>query len=146
MGVRAVNAPKLVAISSKVVVNLLNNAARDTEPGGRISVEASVDVVDAILWVADTGIGILPELLSRVFELFTQGERVLARSQGGLGIGLSMVQTLVELHGGHVEVHSDGARPWLGFHRPPSRDAGIRTHDRPGARRNGRRTVPVESL
>ncbi len=92
----------------QVVVNLLNNAAKYTEPGGRISVEASVDGVHAILRVADTGIGIMPELLPRVFELFTQGDRALARSQGGLGIGLSMVQKLVELHGGRVEVHSDG--------------------------------------
>ncbi|MHB1559538.1 MAG: sensor histidine kinase [Isosphaeraceae bacterium] len=92
----------------QIVVNLLNNAAKYTEHGGRIAVEATVDGTHAVLRVADTGIGIAPELLPRVFELFTQGERALARSQGGLGIGLSMVQKLVELHGGRVEVHSHG--------------------------------------
>ncbi len=92
----------------QILVNLLNNAAKYTEPGGRIAVAATVDGPHAVLRVADTGIGIAPEMLPRVFELFTQGERALARSEGGLGIGLSMVQKLVELHGGRVEVQSDG--------------------------------------
>ncbi len=100
----------------QVVVNLLNNAAKYTEEGGRIwlSVENSPrdphddDTVPntAIVRVRDTGVGIAPDLLPHIFDLFTQAERSLDRSQGGLGIGLSLVQRLVELHGGTVSVSS----------------------------------------
>jgi PAS domain S-box-containing protein len=93
----------------QVLVNLLNNAAKYTEPGGRIELEAIVEPDHAVVRVADTGIGIAPELLPRIFDLFTQGDRALSRSEGGLGIGLTMVQKLVELHGGRVDVRSDGA-------------------------------------
>ena len=90
----------------QVLVNLLTNAAKYTDEGGRIdlSVEQEHDAV--VLRVRDSGIGIAPELLPRIFELFTQAERSLDRSQGGLGIGLCLVQRLVELHGGSVEAHS----------------------------------------
>ena len=66
------------------------------------------DGQEVVLRIRDTGIGMAPELLPRVFDLFTQGERGLDRSQGGLGIGLTMVRSLVEVHGGHVAAHSDG--------------------------------------
>jgi PAS domain S-box-containing protein len=92
----------------QVIVNLLNNAAKYTEPGGRIEVEAGRESDRALIRVTDTGIGIGPELLPRVFDLFTQGDRALNRAEGGLGIGLTMVQKLVELHGGGVAVSSDG--------------------------------------
>ena len=90
----------------QVVVNLLTNAAKYTDEGGRLwlSVEQEGDM--AVLRVRDTGIGIAAELLPRIFELFTQAERSLDRSQGGLGIGLCLVKRLVELHGGSVEVAS----------------------------------------
>ena len=90
----------------QVVVNLLNNAAKYTDEGGHIWLTVRQEGDAAVLRVRDTGIGIAPELLPRVFDLFTQAERALDRSQGGLGIGLSLVQRLVELHGGTVEASS----------------------------------------
>ncbi len=92
----------------QVIVNLLTNAAKYTESGGRIELRAGLEQGHAIIRVRDTGVGIAPELLPRVFELFTQGDRSLARSEGGLGIGLTMVQKLVELHGGSVSAESGG--------------------------------------
>ena len=90
----------------QVVVNLLTNAAKYTVEGGSIwlVVEQVGDL--AVLTVRDTGVGIAPDLLPHVFDLFTQGERSLDRSQGGLGIGLCLVQRLVEMHHGTVEVNS----------------------------------------
>jgi two-component system CheB/CheR fusion protein len=79
-----------------------------TNDGGRIELTAERDGQEVVLRVRDTGIGMDPELLPRVFDLFTQGERGLDRSQGGLGIGLTMVRCLVEMHGGRVTAHSDG--------------------------------------
>ena len=90
----------------QVVVNLLTNAAKYTDEGGCVAVSLTREEGSAVLRVRDTGIGIAPELLPRIFELFTQAERSLDRSQGGLGIGLCLVQRLVELHGGTVAVHS----------------------------------------
>ena len=92
----------------QVLCNLLNNAAKYTEPGGRIDLEAGRDGDHAFVRIRDTGIGIAPELLPRVFDLFTQEERSLDRSQGGLGIGLTLVRRLVELHGGRVIANSAG--------------------------------------
>jgi signal transduction histidine kinase/CheY-like chemotaxis protein len=92
----------------QVLSNLLNNAAKYTEPGGRIDLEAGREGEFAVVRVRDTGIGIAPELLPRVFELFTQAERSLDRSQGGLGIGLTLVRRLVEMHGGSVSAASRG--------------------------------------
>jgi CheY-like chemotaxis protein len=91
----------------QVVVNLLNNAAKYTTNGGRISLAVQQEGDEAVLRVRDTGVGIAPELLPQIFDLFTQAERSLDRSQGGLGIGLCLVQRLVEMHGGRVEVHSE---------------------------------------
>lgn len=92
----------------QVVVNLLNNAAKYTDEGGQIRLTVDQEGGDVVLCVRDTGVGIAPELLPRIFDLFTQAERTLDRSQGGLGIGLSLVQKLVELHGGNVEARSGG--------------------------------------
>jgi PAS domain S-box-containing protein len=92
----------------QVVVNLLNNAAKYTEDGGRIAVAVGQEGDEMVLRVRDTGVGIAPELLPRIFDLFTQADRSLDRSQGGLGIGLSLVRGLVEMHRGTVEVTSDG--------------------------------------
>jgi PAS domain S-box-containing protein len=92
----------------QVLSNLLNNAAKYTERGGRIWLTAEQDRDEAVVRVRDTGVGISAELLPHVFDLFTQADCSLVRSQGGLGIGLTMVQRLVELHGGRVEVFSAG--------------------------------------
>ena len=86
----------------QVVVNLLTNAAKYTDDGGRIGVSVRLEGDAAVLRVRDTGIGISPELLPNVFDLFTQADRSLDRSQGGLGIGLCLVKRLVDLHGGTV--------------------------------------------
>ena len=94
----------------QVLVNLLTNAAKYTEDGGRIwlSVEQEVDILVpmAVIKVRDSGIGIEPNLLPHIFDLFTQADQSLHRSEGGLGIGLSLVQRLVELHGGAVTASS----------------------------------------
>jgi CheY-like chemotaxis protein len=92
----------------QVVVNLLNNAAKYTDAGGHIRLTARQEGGEVVLGVRDTGVGIAPELLPRIFDLFTQADRTLDRSRGGLGIGLSLVQRLVELHGGTVGAHSAG--------------------------------------
>jgi len=90
----------------QVVVNLLNNAAKYSDEGGRIGLGLQQEEQDVVLRVTDSGVGIDPELLPRIFDLFTQAERSLDRSQGGLGVGLTVAQKLVEMHGGRVEVAS----------------------------------------
>ena len=90
----------------QVVINLLSNAAKYTEKGGSIWLNLQQQSGAAVLSIRDTGVGIAADLLPRVFDLFTQADRSLDRSQGGLGIGLALVHQLVELHGGHVEAHS----------------------------------------
>ena len=92
----------------QVLVNLLTNAARYTEPGGRISLEAGREGDQVVMRVRDTGIGIAPELLPRVFDPFVQADRASVPSQGGLGLGLALVRGLVERHGGTVAVSSAG--------------------------------------
>ena len=92
----------------QVINNLLTNAIKYTPAGGKITVSVQPNDGHAELRVRDNGMGITPELLPRVFELFTQAERALDRSQGGLGIGLTLVRALVEMHDGHVTVRSDG--------------------------------------
>jgi PAS domain S-box-containing protein len=93
---------------TQVIVNLLNNAAKYTEEAGRIWVAVERGDMEVVLRVKDTGIGIAPEMLPRVFEMFTQCGAALSRSQGGLGIGLKLVKDLIELHGGTVAAHSNG--------------------------------------
>jgi PAS domain S-box-containing protein len=96
----------------QVVSNLLDNARKYTGPGGHVFVGVTVERTGqerhAVLRVRDTGIGMSPELKARVFELFVQAQQQLARSSGGLGIGLTLVRRLVELHGGEVTAHSEG--------------------------------------
>jgi PAS domain S-box-containing protein len=92
----------------QVILNLVHNAAKYTDPGGTLTVSLEADASHARLRVRDTGIGIAPELLNHVFDLFTQGERDLDRSQGGLGLGLTLVRNLTQLHGGTVEASSEG--------------------------------------
>lgn len=92
----------------QVFANLLNNAAKYSDRGGRISLSAARQDGEVVVRVRDTGVGIPPDMLPKVFEMFTQVDRSLERSQGGLGIGLTLVKVLVELHGGSVEARSDG--------------------------------------
>jgi PAS domain S-box-containing protein len=94
---------------SQVLANLLNNAAKYTDPGGTISLSGEVRENEVAICVRDNGIGIPKNLLAKVFDLFTQADQTLSRSRGGLGIGLTLVRSLVEMHGGRVTAHSEGA-------------------------------------
>lgn len=93
---------------TQVVGNLLNNAAKFTAPGGRIALTATMDGSEAVIRVTDNGIGIEPHMADSIFDLFAQAGHSPDRVQDGLGIGLSLVRTLVNLHGGSVSVHSEG--------------------------------------
>jgi signal transduction histidine kinase/CheY-like chemotaxis protein len=95
---------------AQVFVNLLNNAAKYSERPGLIEIAASLDAASGqvVVTCRDEGIGIAPELLPRIFDLFAQGRQSLDRASGGLGLGLAVAKTLVELHGGTISAHSDG--------------------------------------
>jgi CheY-like chemotaxis protein/nitrogen-specific signal transduction histidine kinase len=90
------------------VVNILTNAAKYTQPHGVIRVETAEEAGEAVLTIADNGPGISSDLLPHIFDLFVQSERTLDRSQGGLGIGLSLVKRLIEMHGGRIAARSPG--------------------------------------
>jgi signal transduction histidine kinase len=92
----------------QILVNLLNNAAKYTEPGGNIWLSTARKQDQAIVRVRDTGIGMRPEMLKHAFDLFVQADQALDRSQGGLGIGLTLVRRLVKLHGGRITASSAG--------------------------------------
>jgi signal transduction histidine kinase/ActR/RegA family two-component response regulator len=92
----------------QIVSNIVGNAVKYTSAGGKIGVSLTVEGDEAVLRVQDNGLGITPDLLPRMFDLFVQGERTLDRAQGGLGIGLTLVRRLVTLHHGTVTVSSDG--------------------------------------
>jgi signal transduction histidine kinase/CheY-like chemotaxis protein len=93
---------------AQVFINLLNNACKFSEPGARISIKAKRHGGEVAVRVKDTGIGIAPDKLETIFEMFEQVDKSLDRTRGGLGIGLTLVKRLVELHGGRVSVHSEG--------------------------------------
>jgi signal transduction histidine kinase/ActR/RegA family two-component response regulator len=93
---------------SQAIANLLTNAAKYTEAGGTIVVSSAVENDQVCVRVRDSGIGIDPEILPTIFDLFVQAKKSIDRSQGGLGLGLTIVRSLVELHGGTVSGHSDG--------------------------------------
>ena len=93
---------------SQVIANLLHNAAKYTDDGGQIEVEAHHEGASVCITVKDNGRGIAPERLGSMFELFVQGDQPVDRSQGGLGVGLTLVRSLVQLHGGDVEARSGG--------------------------------------
>jgi CheY-like chemotaxis protein/two-component sensor histidine kinase len=92
----------------QVVTNLLDNAVKYTPAGGRVDITVAPDGPDAVLTVRDTGVGIRPDVLPRIFDLFMQGSDTMARSAGGLGLGLTIVKQLVTLHGGSVSASSPG--------------------------------------
>jgi len=93
---------------AQIFTNLLSNAAKYTDAGGLIELDAIIEGADAVVRVRDNGIGISAELLPRIFEMFSQAASALNRSEGGLGIGLSLVRGLVLLHGGAIDAHSEG--------------------------------------
>jgi CheY-like chemotaxis protein len=97
---------------AQVLSNLLNNAAKYTDEGGEIGLVAEREGRDVAIHIRDNGTGIAPELLPHIFDMFTQADQTLSRSRGGLGIGLTLVRSLVEMHGGRVTAHSAG--PGLG--------------------------------
>jgi PAS domain S-box-containing protein len=118
----------------QVFTNLLHNAAKYTEPGGRVTVTAERAGPEALVRVRDTGVGIAPGLLPHIFDPFTQADHSLARSGGGLGVGLTLVRRLVQMHGGAVEAFSAGPGQGSEFTvRLPLRPA----PDRPGAAPDG---------
>jgi signal transduction histidine kinase len=119
---------------AQAIGNLLNNAAKFTPRGGRIRLGARLDGAEVEIEVVDNGTGIAPELLGSVFDLFTQDDRSLERSQGGLGIGLSLVRGMVELHGGSVHAESAGRDQGSRFAvRLPLATAAARAPRRPPA-------------
>jgi signal transduction histidine kinase len=93
---------------AQVLTNLLNNAAKFSEPGGNVRLVAVKEKDKVIIRVKDSGMGIAPEMLDRVFDPFTQVDRSIHRTQGGLGIGLNLVKTLIQMHGGTVKASSKG--------------------------------------
>jgi CheY-like chemotaxis protein/two-component sensor histidine kinase len=153
LGLRLPDEPLIVdadpARMEQVVVNLLGNAAKYSEEGGRIDVVAERDGREAVIRVRDRGMGIPPDALGRVFELFTQAETSIDRSQGGLGVGLTIVKSLVELHGGAVSATSEGVGLGSEFVvRLPALDPGAAESggEMParGARSRARRIVVVD--
>jgi len=93
---------------SQAMTNLLNNAAQYTPPAGEIRLAVEKEEREVAIRIGDTGVGIAADLLPKIFDLFTQGERPLDRSEGGLGIGLTLAQRLIKLHGGSIEASSEG--------------------------------------
>ena len=92
----------------QILANLLNNSAKYTDHGGRIRLSAATEGGEVVIEVRDNGVGIAPEMLPKLFELFTQVDTSIDRSQGGLGFGLAIVRMLVEMHGGRVSATSEG--------------------------------------
>ncbi len=137
---------------AQVLANLLNNAAKYTDNGGEISLAAQREGGEAVIRVRDNGIGIDPETMPRLFEMFAQAEDSLSRSRGGLGIGLALARTLVELHGGRIEAHSAGRGKGTEFtvrlplHQPGSRAARSRdaTRAAPSVQGIRRRVLVVD--
>ena len=147
---------------AQVVGNLLTNAAKYSEEGGRIWLTVEPRGREGGRSGAGYGVGIAREMLARVFDLFTQVDRSLARSEGGLGIGLTLVKSLVEMHGGSVEAHSEGPGkgsefvvrlPALQARHAPHAGNGMEAHDRSfrlaprpgGGRQRGRRREPGDA-
>ena len=134
---------------AQTVGNLLHNAAKFTPRGGRVELRAARDANELTIAVEDNGMGMTAEVMPKVFDLFAQGDRSLDRAQGGLGIGLSLVRGLVEMHGGTVEAqsagHDQGSRftlrlPWSKLAAQPAPPQGTSA----AATRDGRRILVVE--
>ncbi|MBK6007664.1 response regulator [Ramlibacter ginsenosidimutans] len=133
---------------AQVVSNLLNNAAKYTPEGGRIGLKVRVEAGQAVLSVSDTGIGIAPDAIDKVFEMFAQVPSSAGKPQGGLGIGLSLVQSLVALHGGSVSAASPGSGQGSTFTvrlplLPSTSEASSRMDTSPGSSHPGQLQVLV---
>jgi signal transduction histidine kinase len=129
---------------AQLITNLPDNAAKYTDRGGHIWLTAERQGSEAVVTVRDTGIGMRADLLPRVFEMFMQGDRSLQRSQGGLGISLTLAKRIVELHGGTITAHSDGPDQGSTFIvRPPVASAPLPA--RPRASPEHERTAPTVS-
>ncbi len=131
---------------SQVFCNLVTNAAKYTRPGGHVQVAAQRDGDEIIVRISDDGEGIDPMLLVRVFDLFEQGDRTIDRAGGGLGLGLTIVKSLVELHGGRVRAHSEGLGTGSEFEvrLPASRGDGAQDAEEPAPQ--PRSTVPGRAI
>ena len=121
----------------QVLANILNNAAKYTHEGGNIHLRTDVREQHVLITVTDDGIGMTADLVSRAFELFTQAERSSDRSSGGLGLGLALVKSLIELHGGTVRCASDGMGRGSSFTICLPRLETKERHDQPDRRRSG---------
>jgi PAS domain S-box-containing protein len=132
----------------QVISNLLNNAAKYTMPGGHVWVTASREGEEAVVRVRDSGIGVPPDVLERVFEPFVQSDGSLARTDGGLGVGLTLVRSLVEMHGGRVEAASpglgQGSEFVLRFPAPLGSEAALPAEPAPAMIARGLRVLVVE--
>jgi PAS domain S-box-containing protein len=129
---------------TQVMQNLLHNSAKYTPDGGRVSITACREGAEVVVVVKDSGIGMDPELLQSAFELFKQGQQALNRPQGGLGVGLTLVQRLVRLHSGSVEARSGGTDQGSEFIvRLPAADAAAQT---PAAKAREVRSAPRRVL
>ena len=132
----------------QVISNLLNNAAKYTMPGGHVWVTASREGEEAVVRVRDSGIGVPPDVLERVFEPFVQSDGSLARTDGGLGVGLTLVRSLVEMHGGRVEATSpglgQGSEFVLRLPAPLSSEAALPAEPAPAVSNRGLRVLVVE--
>jgi signal transduction histidine kinase len=130
---------------AQVISNLLNNAAKYTERGGHIWLTAERQGSEAVVTVRDTGIGIPAEMLPRIFEMFMQVDRSLERPQGGLGVGLTLVKRILDLHGGTITAHSDGPGTGSTFsiRLPAIREP---SPARPRASREPARTAPSRRI
>jgi CheY-like chemotaxis protein len=115
---------------AQVLVNLLNNSSKYTEPGGQIRLYARCEQAEVVISVEDNGIGIPAEMLPHIFDMFTQADRTLDHSRGGLGIGLTLVRRLVEMHSGKIEVHSIRGQGTTFTMRLPTLSAPARTQQR----------------
>jgi len=130
----------------QIIANLLDNAFKYTPPGGSINIAVRVDGADAVLSVADSGIGISDELKPYVFDLFVQGQRGLDRAQGGLGVGLALVRQLAAMHGGKVTVFSRGTGMGSCFevHLPLVAEPGVERDAPKAAASSGQHVLLIE--
>jgi two-component system CheB/CheR fusion protein len=138
---------------AQIFANLLHNAAKYTERSGRIELTAKQDGEEAVVRVRDTGIGIAPEMLPRIFDLFVQVDAARARSQGGMGIGLTLVRNLVAMHGGTVSAASAGPGqgsefmirlPVLAASKPPEIECAVQDPSKHPPRPLRRRILVVD--
>ncbi len=130
--------------------NVLNNAAKYTEPGGRIEIRVTPSPSDVVIEIKDNGVGIPPSHLKRVFDMFSQVDANSTQTRGGLGIGLTLTQSLIKIHNGSISVHSDGPNTGSTFKitlpakTPPVAEGGVTKQDPGASQVQGKRILIVE--